>query len=597
MGLTISQLTEKTTIDPTDQFEIQEAGGGSKRVTITPAALGASPSTHTHDDRYYTEAEADALEDASILRDCLPSEAHFEALAAKRRDDYAGSGFVEWGNHFSSASYPNINEGMWQHAGNPNTFVLGDGQSPTGVSKTEAPYVCVNGYIVRVDRDVTNNAAQTRVLLPDAPATSSLLDRQDLVFLECFHEDISEKDFVYPYGNTQFGATSYSCPDGTSLTCANGAFTGYGTYSLFGNWQSANDLIGKGIVWSTMTEAQKRSFASDPENNLYYTPDNKIVQVRYRVRVVEGLGSDWGNPFKATISSVAYYGDSSNERLKAKGKRVSILSDVGVYNDGSSNYWNTKATVAEEFEDTCGTYVALNSGGGKDISTAHNGLCFVIPIALDQRRNMGAFLNEGWTGTTASGMNSNGSAKFLIPVGEGGSGTAKFWYQLTVDEKAVIKTGDVVENCFTYASGGSIASGVSGRPDGLYYDAIYEHDVKDLRNSSHKVTDFKRCLEREFNKTVAGETRGWEKSNKTVLAAQNPISAGTTTRLNYTGIGSYTAIGDTLQVIQSGTPKKAMVTAVSADYVDFEASPGSTFASTATGDVFCLSGPRDYWSK
>ena len=56
------------------------------------------------------------------------------------------------------------------------------------------------------------------------------ISRSDLVFLESWHEDISDKNIVYPLGNVQYlGANS----DGLT-GIANGAFTGFETYSLFG---------------------------------------------------------------------------------------------------------------------------------------------------------------------------------------------------------------------------------------------------------------------------------------------------------------------------------------------------------------------------
>jgi hypothetical protein len=35
-------------------------GSADKVVNITPSAIGAAASSHTHDDRYYTETEADS---------------------------------------------------------------------------------------------------------------------------------------------------------------------------------------------------------------------------------------------------------------------------------------------------------------------------------------------------------------------------------------------------------------------------------------------------------------------------------------------------------------------------------------------------------
>ena len=45
----------------------------------------------------------------------------------------------------------------------------------------------------------------------------------------------------------------------------------------------------------------------------------------------------------------------------------------------------------------------------------------------------------------------------------------------------------------------------------MYYDEINQADIVDLRNSSKKVEDYNRLITREFNKLIAGTTRGKER--------------------------------------------------------------------------------------
>ena len=78
----------------------------------------------------------------------------------------------------------------------------------------------INNYIASVFSYVDNIAVY--------PADA--ISRSDLVFLESWHEDISEKNFIYPLGNTQYVGGN---TDGLT-GIANGAFTGFETYSLFG---------------------------------------------------------------------------------------------------------------------------------------------------------------------------------------------------------------------------------------------------------------------------------------------------------------------------------------------------------------------------
>ena len=216
------------------------------------------------------------------------------------------------------------------------------------------------------------------------------ISRSDLVFLESWHEDISEKNFVYPLGNTQYLGSNTDELTGI----ANGAFSGFETYSLFGNWQTSSALIGKGYVWSSLTEAQKRAFIANPENNCYLDGD-KTIQVRYRVRVAMGIGDNWdypvaiidgagSDPFGATISySIAGIG---NKYLKPKGKKTNILHDVTAYNVNDTGFFANKnyKNITTGYETGMATAIATNTAT-LDTNVGYEGKCFAMPIALVHR--------------------------------------------------------------------------------------------------------------------------------------------------------------------------------------------------------------------
>ena len=147
-----------------------------------------------------------------------------------------------------------------------------------------------------------------------------------------WHEDISEKNFVYPLGNVQYLGGNTDGLTGIS----NGAFTGFETYSLFGNFQASSALIGKGYVWSTLTEAQKKAFIANPENNCYLDGD-KIIQVRYRVRVVQG--EDSNSMARATVQGKAVV--PSTVIFTAPNTTV----DAGLYSNTSTTYTYTGTNV------------------------------------------------------------------------------------------------------------------------------------------------------------------------------------------------------------------------------------------------------------
>ena len=225
---------------------------------------------------------------------------------------------------------------------------------------------------------------------------------------------------------------------------------------MFGSWQTPSALIGKGYVWSSLTESQKRAFISNPDNNCYLDGD-KTIQVRYRVRVL--MGEDSNSMSRATVQGKSVV--PSTVLFTAPTTTV----DAGLYSNTSSTY----------------TYTGTTTGA--------------ISIANSSRRNQGMYHPV---------YNPNGTKK---------ASDGNFWYNTT-------ETFTSISDCFNPAklltASGYIGS-VSGRPDGLFYDQVHESDILDLRNSSKKVEDYNRLINREFNKLVAGTNRGKEGESGIVM--------------------------------------------------------------------------------
>ena len=73
--------------------------------------------------------------------------------------------------------------------------------------------------------------------------------------------------------------------------------------------------------------------------------------------------------------------------------------------------------------------------------------------------------------------------------------------------------GDYNEDKKVHSRTGGIAVGLSGRPSSFpdaYYDAVYAHQIFDLRITAHKQ-DVNKLREDAMLKAVAGKTRGWGK--------------------------------------------------------------------------------------
>lgn len=223
---------------------------------------------------------------------------------------------------------------------------------------------------------------------------SSELSRSDLVFLESWHEDTSEKGVLYDLGNVQY--------KGTRTVGSAGSFVGSDTYSLFGNWQQAGALVGNSISIASLTFAKLQEFVGNPENNCYYDGD-KLIQVRYRVRVVQGLGDSW---YYTNVQENQYLAYDRARRfvVSAKGKNTSIVDETGYY--AAVNYIYTSSTTNEN-----GIY-QMNTGSS---SYSHNLQVYALPIALVHRRNQGA---------THVKFNPNGTKAFLNKDGL----TPAHWY-------------------------------------------------------------------------------------------------------------------------------------------------------------------------
>ena len=334
----------------------------------------------------------------------------------------------------------------------------------------------------------SNSAGQYAEFDNIAVYPADAISRSDLVFPESYHEDIAEKGVGYPFGNVQYlGGNT----DGlTGIT--NGAFTGFEQYSLFGNWQTPSSLIGKGYVWSSLTEAQKKAFVANPKNNCYLDGD-KIIQVRYRVRVVQGLGDSWTKVSPESVNSTdarystLNYTDGITKYVQLKGKTVSLTSDIE--NTIQKGFFVTKDKASFYDGVDSGLWIGVKATNTiLDNTSSYEGKCFALPIALASRRNQGMYHNV---------YNPNGTK--LASDG--------------LDCFTTTISFNSISDCFDptklLTASGYIGT-VSGRPDGLFYDQVHEGDVQDLRNNSKKSGYKNRLISIEFNKLVAGTYRGKE---------------------------------------------------------------------------------------
>lgn len=478
------------------------------------------------------------------------TKAQFDALRDMRKQQYAGSGFVEWGKHYDSGvNAETVNEGMDLLYGQQylNFLKLGSKhKSSTGSSKTYLPIVVIDGTTFELSDGVglrgdgtavTNGDEWKRALFPPAPDGTKTYDsatgtvtqhsnaeaafaaetennkvitsRKDLVFLEAWHEKIADKDVVYPLGNVQYGASSYKDIGLRNNLVAQG-------YSAFGEWDSATK--GYGIKWSSLTEAQKATFLGEPEHNIYYDPEAKAyIQVRYRIRVIEGVGDNWYRTQADGITVInrflGYSSGNQTSAVKPQGASTELL-DLGAHSAGNKGMYKTPFTVLSNSEAGLGAFVACQYDGLPVSGISSNNKCYALPIALVQRLNQGAY-HPSYNPLGCKMWND-------VSTGTGGVD----WHKASAGQMTN------TTECFKQVSSGQavgareptgkLGQNWSGRPDQYrYHDAIYAGQVEDLRLSAKKQ-DFTALREETMRKAVAGELRG--KSSLPVLCVSGSFT-------------------------------------------------------------------------
>lgn len=321
-----------------------------------------------------------------------------------------------------------------------------------------------------------------------------ILSCQDFCFLESFHEDITESDIFCPLGNVHYRPAGATSENGTPLVDITGLGIAQG-YCAFGEWDTTTK--GKGQRWSTMTLTQREAELADPYNNLYVDGD-KLIQVKYRVRVAKGLGDEWFGSRLRDGGSALRYGITGNTYISCQGKR-----DVSYdYTTSGSTFYPTHNSVAEPTVVDGSQQSVFCQKKVKGDQYAYKGLCFALPIALVQRGNSGAHdpvvnpdgyarwrhetqLTQDWYSLQAGNRPYSPRDAFLEQGGD----------------EATIRLGKNV-------STGGLANSSNGRDDQYSaYDAIYAGQVHDLRLPATKQ-DTSRALNDSIHKDVAGTKRG-----------------------------------------------------------------------------------------
>lgn len=539
-----------------------------------------------------TDANLITANQANIISKFYSSvtpKAEFFAKAEQNKRNNSGSGFLEWGKIWTGASDPllSVNEGIWNTAtiGYQETLRMGRSSKATDssiTSRTGHPIVMIDGVqhtILGVNGNPSLFDSQNVIRFPPSPdgtktynsltgdviqhndtntafasetSTNKVItSRKDLVLLETWHE-VLDGGYVFPLGNVQFGAPDYNGVTVFDYVNDYGQPQGY---CAFGQWDTVT--TGRCVPWDELNVAQKLAWVKDPDHNIYYdTEVNKFVQVKYRIRAVEGLGDNWGSVSPFLGGFLSYQTDFTKFGTVSQRGQLTDPTDL-IDLDAGGRYGHFMAPNREDDPNSVkSTYPGAWKGSGLALNEnpkAHNGLIFALPIMLVQRLNQGAYHPsynpQGTTGVTGSTGNEN---RVDLP-----------WFDsrtITITSKA---------QCFEIGNGspknispnaGSVIGGVSqsGRRDLYkYHDAIYAGMVEDLRLPASKV-NYSRVLTDNLRKAVNGKIRGKQKVPYTrVLDTTGTGNATPSTTQTYSIVGitdhtqSYFSIGDLVYTLNN----------------------------------------------
>jgi len=440
----------------------------------------------------------------------------FEAMRAANKEKYAASGFVHKGKRYLDTWNIGYIDSLYSpYLGSsvaPGNLFMGSlNANAVGDSKQGAPKLALSGvetqleYISSPNKDLLNkikfppaedgtrtydsatgvsvtHATPALAFAAETVTNKVVTDRVDMWGFEAFLREISDSDpFVYKNGLIQSLATDIN---GVATVSDN-----VRPITYFAWYDGDATSRGMGVNWQTATEAQRIAIASDTENNMYFDDaTGKFYQWCIRGRSIAGNGNgDWDtleDKNRLLISHSAHV----NTRVTVQGNL-----DLVPENDGNNNYLS--------LGNLSGVNKQVGAFSAKLLNTAGtiNGECYFLVCGTVQRLNKGAYhpsfnplgtkhLNDGTTQNYAYVWSNSSAVK--------------------INSKADC-FGDLVT---TNPNSGKVSGGISARPDGRYFDAIYASGqggvCRDMRYSAWGLTaeDF---AEQDLA-IKAGEYRGRE---------------------------------------------------------------------------------------
>ncbi|KPH64841.1 hypothetical protein [Pseudoalteromonas porphyrae] len=425
----------------------------------------------------------------------------FEARRAANNEKYAASGFVHKGKQYANTNVEHVNSGLWIYKENSgyerDNFFLGcNSSSGIGESKSATPILNMCGVLFNITLLSENNSIlNVRVKLPppeeglrtydtaigvsvthaslatafasETTTNKVVLNRKDAWGFEAFLREITPSDpMVYKRGIIQgLGATI----NGVTTTIDYTRPLSYYAWYL-----GDTSTRGRGVDWLTATEQQRKTIASDPENNIFFDDSTgKFYQWCLRGRSFAGAGNgDWQVIDSSSSGGLLAFSVSSPvKRISPQG-----IQDVGLDFSSAPYFYNNNHPNGDQ---EYGHFSSKNTDGSTYTSVGVNGQCHILICGTLSRLNRGAYHPS---------LNPYGADRFVRASSPASGGD--LWYVTTQEYNTQYDCFEKEENGGARSNKdfGLKAHGASGRPDARYVDAIYKSGFggfsRDMRYSA-----------------------------------------------------------------------------------------------------------------
>ncbi|MCZ4253434.1 hypothetical protein [Pseudoalteromonas shioyasakiensis] len=448
------------------------------------------------------ENEAQAQMDATHPHPWAIRKGVFESNRNTKRKRFAASSFISFGKHSGVDNV--IGEGLQTYssftvAEQANSILLGRTtaeSSLTAKSSTDSAILNFDGVEITIDMQESIQYHRTKINFPppeegtrtyDSDAATSLIhaspaiafasetdtnkvvtDRVDLWGFEIFLREINENDpFVYDKGMLQSKASTIN---GVPAT-----YNAIRPLSYFAWYIGDESVRGQGVNWLTASEESRAKIASDPSHNIFFDDETgKFYQWTVRGRTIAGLGNgDWASIDSAKGPSTAYPILKWDGLTKVRPQGVFDTVEEPSTPEGTGIYTSKNNGVSwggdKEIKDR-GIYQAWSSSGYKNTDYFASGYrnCYFVVCGTLPRLNLGGHHPR---------ENPLGSRMWTKP----GNTTAGVWctsqFIGTQNKAMCFEVGSVGDGAPVAVGSGRIVSGLSGRADKRYADAVYASGV------------------------------------------------------------------------------------------------------------------------